>query len=92
MPVPSGDFAGHSGSAQYPEGGPGRHLKARLNAGDILVAGTITEYIRPSMVKLYKNAGFDFVYIEYEHGFLDPSALTDTILSARDNGLPVVAK
>ena len=63
-----------------------------MSDGGILVAGTITEYVRPSLVKLYKNAGFDFIYIEYEHGFLNPSNLADTILSARDNGLPVVSK
>ena len=92
MPVPSGNFTEQNFDTPYPSGGPGRHLKSRLSAGEILVAGTITEYIRPSIVKLYKNAGFDFIYIEYEHGFLNPSNLADTILSARDNGLPVVSK
>jgi len=92
MPVPSSNFAERNFDSQYPSGGPGRHLKSRLSAGEILVAGTITEYVRPSIVKLYKNAGFDFIYIEYEHGFLNPASLADTILSARDNGLPVVSK
>ena len=92
MPVPSSNFAERNFDIQYPSGGPGRHLKSRLSAGEILVAGTITEYVRPSIVKLYKNAGFDFIYIEYEHGFLNPASLADTILSARDNGLPVVSK
>tara|TARA_Y100000590_G_scaffold414909_1_gene512194 strand:- start:3694 stop:4524 length:831 start_codon:yes stop_codon:yes gene_type:complete len=92
MPVPSSNFAERNFDNPYPAGGPGRHLKSRLSDGDILVAGTITEYVRPSLVKLYKNAGFDFIYIEYEHGFLNPSNLADTILSARDNGLPVVSK
>lgn len=92
MPVPSSNFAERNFDNPYPEGGPGRYLKSRLSDGDILVAGTITEYVRPSLVKLYKNAGFDFIYIEYEHGFLNPSNLADTILSARDNGLPVVSK
>jgi len=92
MPVPSSNFAERNFDNPYPAVGPGRHLKSRLSDGDILVAGTITEYVRPSLVKLYKNAGFDFIYIEYEHGFLNPSNLADTILSARDNGLPVVSK
>ena len=92
MPVPSSNFAERNFDNPYPAGGPGRYLKSRLSDGDILVAGTITEYVRPSLVKLYKNAGFDFIYIEYEHGFLNPSNLADTILSARDNGLPVVSK
>ena len=50
------------------------------------------EYMRPSIVKLYRQAGFDFLYIEYEHGRFEPTTLADTVLCARDNGLPVVAK
>lgn len=71
---------------------PGRQLKRRLGAGEVLIGGILTEYVRPSLVKLYVQAGFDFLYIEYEHGFLTPHALVDTVLSARDNGLPVIAK
>lgn len=76
----------------YPEGGPGRHLKARLQNGDVLLGAMLSEYIRPSIVKLFRDAGFDFLYIEYEHGFLDPAALADTVLYSRAVGLPVVAK
>src|SRR5438132_7668804 len=76
----------------YPEGGPGRHLKARLRTGPPLVGGILTEYARPSLVKLYRQAGFDFLYVEYEHIFFGPAALADTVLCARDNGLPVIAK
>src|SRR5262249_215398 len=49
-------------------------------------------YARPSLVKLYCQAGFDFLYIEYEHIYFDPPALADVVLCARDNGLPVIAK
>jgi 2-keto-3-deoxy-L-rhamnonate aldolase RhmA len=76
----------------YPEGGPGRQLKARLHKGEVLVGGILTEYARPSLVKLYCQAGFDFLYVEYEHGSFAPTALADTVLCARDNGLPVIAK
>lgn len=79
-------------TSPYPEGGPGRHLKARLQSGDVLLAGILTEYARPSLVKLYCQAGFDFLYLEYEHGSFSPPALADTVLCARDNGLPVIAK
>lgn len=78
--------------ALYPDGGPGRQLKARLGAGEVLVGGTMSEYARPSLMKLYQQAGYDFVYIEYEHIFFGLSALADTVLAARDNGLPVIAK
>lgn len=78
--------------ALYPEGGPGRQLKARLAAGEVLVGGTMSEYARPSLMKLYDQAGYDFVYVEYEHVYFGLSALADTVLAARDNGLPVIAK
>ena len=43
-------------------------------------------------MKLYKDAGFDFAYIEYEHAFFDPAALSDMVLAARSYGLPPIAK
>ncbi len=42
--------------------------------------------------RLRLQAGFDFLYIEYEHGFFDMPTLADTVLCARDNALPVIAK
>lgn len=80
------------GPSLYPEGGPGRHLKARLKAGDVLIGGILSEYARPSLTRLYRQAGFDFLYIETEHVFFSPSDLADTVLAARNSGLPVVAK
>ena len=65
----------------YPEGGPGRHLKARLKNGEVLIGATIEAYAHPSLVKMFRHAGFDFVYIEYEHSLFDLQDLADTILS-----------
>ena len=76
----------------YPEGGPGRQLKARLRAEEVLVGGMIAEYVRPSLVKCFQQACCDFIYIEFEHGYFDLTALADTVQAARDNGLPVIAK
>ena len=76
----------------YPEGGPGRQLKARLKAGDVQLGGIMDEHARPVLVKLYHQAGFDFLYVEYEHVMYSPTNLADTVLSARDTGLPVIAK
>ncbi len=72
--------------------GPGRLLKRRLRNGDVLVGGMVAEHLRPSLVKLYVQAGFDFMYIEYEHGFFEMTIFADTVLCARDNNLPVIAK
>ena len=92
MPRARVSTAGPLVDPRYPEGGPGRQLKARLKAGEVLIAGIVSEYARPSLVKLYGQAGFDFVYIEYEHIYFDPTALADTVLAARDAGLPPIAK
>lgn len=72
--------------------GPGRFLKRRLRNGDVLVGGMVAEHLRPSLVKLYVQAGFDFMYIEYEHGFFEMTTFADSVLCARDNNLPVIAK
>ena len=58
----------------------------------MLIGPLLEEYARPSLIKLFQHAGFDFIYIEYEHTYFGLSDLSDTILSARDNGLPVIAK
>lgn len=81
-----------NGSQPRPAATPGRTLKQRLKAGEVLVGGIGTEYLRPSLVKLYLQAGFDFLYIEYEHCLFSPTTMADTVLCARDNGLPVIAK
>lgn len=76
----------------YPAGGPGRHLKTRLKRGDVLIGPMLQQFARPPLIKLFQHAGYDFVYIEYEHTSFDPEDLSDTVQSARDNGLPIIAK
>ena len=93
--MPKSDIAASAEArlkALYPEGGPGRQLKARLAAREVLVGGMVLEYTRPSLMKLYQQAGYDFVYIEYEHAYFGMAEFADTVVAARDNGLPVVAK
>ena len=48
---------------------PGRHLKTLLQGDDVVIGGIISEYLRPSLIKYYCQAGFDFAYLEYEHTF-----------------------
>lgn len=67
-------------------------LKHRLGTGEVLFGGTVAEHLRPSVVKAFRNAGFDFIYIENEHAWFEPSRLSDFVLCARDNGFTVVAK
>jgi len=81
-----------AGQHPAPNQAPGRHLKSLVRGDEVIIGGMITEYLRPSLIKHYCHAGFDFVFIEYEHTFFGPADIVDTVLCARDNGLPVIAK
>src|SRR5687767_7107788 len=70
----------------------GRSLKDSLSSTKVLLGGTAIEYLRPSLVKLYKHAGFDFIYIENEHALFQGPELADFVQCARDNDLPVISK
>ena len=67
-------------------------LIQKLRDGEIVFGGTVSEHLRPSVVKAFASAGFDFVFIENEHGAFEPARLSDFVLCARDNDLTVVAK
>lgn len=69
-----------------------KSLKQRLQQGDVVIGGTLTHFLRPAMIRLYSKLGFDFVYIENEHSMNAPDILSDCILSANDNNLPVIIK
>jgi len=64
----------------------------RLKAGEVLFGATVMEYLRPSLVKTFCNAGFDFIFIENEHALFNQERLSDFILCVRDHGMPVVLK
>ncbi len=64
----------------------------RLKAGEVLFGATVVEYLRPSLVKTFHNAGFDYIFIENEHALFSQERLSDFILCARDHDLPVVIK
>ena len=70
----------------------GRSFKRRLKSGDLLLGGIAAEYLRPSLAKIYTHAGYDFVFIDKEHNYFEGSEMTDFVLSARDNKLPVISK
>jgi 4-hydroxy-2-oxoheptanedioate aldolase len=67
-------------------------LKERIRSGEVVFGGTVSEHLRPSVVKAFRDAGFDFIYMENEHASFEPSRLSDFVLCARDNGLTVVTK
>ena len=43
-----------------------KSLKEKLTDGEVVFGGTVSEHLRPSVVKAFRNAGFDFIYIENE--------------------------
>jgi len=71
----------------------GRNFKKRLRGDEVLLGGMVAEMIRTTVVKLYKQAGFDFIFADNEHVLMSGlPAMADFVLSARDNGMPVIAK
>lgn len=69
-----------------------RNIKQRLKKGDVIVGGMITHFLRPAMIKMYGQLGFDFIYIENEHAMHNPENLVDCVGKASDNDLAVVIK
>ncbi len=72
----------------------GREFKRRVKTkrGPALLGGIVSEMLRPSLARIYKHAGFDFIYIETEHMLYNGRDVADFVLAARGSGLPVVAK
>ena len=67
-------------------------LKTMLRENRALVGMTVQHVTANWLAKLYKHSGTDFVYIEYEHSFMNEADLADFVLACRTEGLPVVAK
>ncbi len=67
-------------------------LKSMLRESRVLVGMTVQHVTSNWLAKLYKQSGTDFVYIEYEHSFMNEADLADFVLACRAEGLPVVAK
>jgi 2-keto-3-deoxy-L-rhamnonate aldolase RhmA len=67
-------------------------LKTMLRENRVLVGMTMQHVTAPWLAKLYKNSGADFVYVEYEHSFMNEAELAHFVFTCRSLGLPVVAK
>ena len=67
-------------------------LKSLLKQDRVLVGVTTQHVTTAWLAKLWKNSAADFVYVEYEHSFMNEADLANFVLSCRLNGLPVVAK
>jgi 2-keto-3-deoxy-L-rhamnonate aldolase RhmA len=67
-------------------------LKSMLKEGRVVVGMTTQHVTSPWLSRIWKNSGADFVYVEYEHSFMNEADLAGFVLSCRMNGIPVVAK
>ena len=61
--------------------------KARLQRGEPIVAFNVFESLRPSVVKIVAQLGYDLLLVETEHILHNPETLTSFLMMARDNGL-----
>jgi 2-keto-3-deoxy-L-rhamnonate aldolase RhmA len=69
-----------------------KSLKAMLQEGRVLAGMTSQHVVTPWLAQLWKHAGADFVYVEYEHSFMNEADLAHFVLCCRQLDLPVVAK
>jgi 2-keto-3-deoxy-L-rhamnonate aldolase RhmA len=69
-----------------------KNLKKKIRERDVVIGGMITHFLRPAMMKIYAQCGFDFAYIENEHGMQNPETLSNCILAGLDNNLPTIIK
>lgn len=67
-------------------------LKSMLKENRVLVGMTMQHVTGAWLATLYRRGGADFVYVEYEHGFMNEADLADFVHCCRAQGLPVVAK
>ena len=66
-------------------------VKAALKAGKTVVGCGLSATASSTTVRVLANAGFDFLFIDTEHGKIDPSRLSDVVQTARLAGIsPII--
>jgi 4-hydroxy-2-oxoheptanedioate aldolase len=67
-------------------------VKKTLKAGGV-VLGTMLAHLRqPAVAVLMKNAGWDYVFLDAEHGSFTPPDLMDFCIAARGVHLPTIVR
>jgi len=61
--------------------------KEKLRRGEPVVGFNVFEALKPSVIKIVAQLGYDFLLIETEHIQHNPESLAGFLLLARDNGL-----
>jgi 2-keto-3-deoxy-L-rhamnonate aldolase RhmA len=66
-------------------------LKERLAAGDVLV-GAVVNILDPMVVEVVCGAGADFLFMDFEHGLKDYSAVASALLAAELCDVPALVR
>ncbi len=63
------------------------HVKEALKKGETVKGFNVFESLRPSVVKIAAQAGFDFIMVDTEHVVHNDETFTNFLVLARDNHL-----
>ena len=63
------------------------HVREALKKGEAVKGLNVFESLRPSVVKIAAQAGFDFIMVDTEHVVHNDETLTNFLVLARDNHL-----
>jgi 2-keto-3-deoxy-L-rhamnonate aldolase RhmA len=66
-------------------------LKARLAANEVLV-GAVVNILDPMLVEVICGAGADFLFMDFEHGLKDYSAVANAIVAAELCKIPALVR
>jgi 4-hydroxy-2-oxoheptanedioate aldolase len=67
-------------------------LKRALRAGGVVI-GSMVQHLRvPAVAVMMKNAGWDFIFLDCEHGSFSPESLADFCIAARGVNLPTIVR
>ncbi len=66
-------------------------VKEKIAAGGVVI-GPFIQFPSPEIVELVALAGFDFAFLDGEHGRISPEDAYPMILAAEANGIPAIAR
>jgi 2-keto-3-deoxy-L-rhamnonate aldolase RhmA len=67
-------------------------LKKIFKGGGVALGTMLTHLRAPAVAVMMKNAGWDYVFLDAEHGSFTPPSITDFCIAARGVGLPVIVR
>ena len=67
-------------------------VKKTLKSGGVVLGTMLTHLVQPTVAVLMKNAGWDYVFLDAEHGSFTPPSLVDFNIAARGVNLPTIVR